>query len=43
MLTQAVLIFTDIQRLNKAILIISRVQKKMGQCQNHIVIISQKI
>lgn len=43
MLTQSVLIFTDIQRLSKEFLIITRVQKKMGQCQNHIVIISQKI
>lgn len=44
MLTQTVLIFSDVQQLRKPTLIINRVQqKKMGQCQNRIIIVSQKI
>jgi len=44
MLTQTVLIFSDIQQLRKSILIITRVQQKeLGQCQNRIVIVSQNI
>jgi len=44
MLTQTVLIFSDVQQLRKSTLIITRVQQKeMGQCQKRIIIVSQKI
>jgi len=43
MLTQTVLIFSDVQQLRKPTLIITRVlQKEMGQCQHRIFIVSQR-
>lgn len=43
MSTQSVLILSDIQQLRKSTITITRVKKKMGQCQTRIVIVSQKI